>query len=163
MNDTLTDGFDWALWFYWIMATTLGWLIGNLFFRGLPVIIAGVLIAALQWSVLNKRIPKAWRWFVFSALGWMLGFISFQVFMPDLPLLVGPVLGALVGVGQWLVLRNHFDWAGWWLVISPLAWTTGLTVMPGVLTSGTLPGALTGLALVVFFGFSIKRKGIEAK
>ena len=165
MADTKSESLDWALWFYWIMATTLGWLIGNIFFKGIPIIISGVLIAALQWAVLFKRIQKAWQWIVLSTLGWIGGYIFSVLFLPNMSLLVGPMLGGAVGVMQWLLLRKEVHWAGWWILISILAWTTGLTFMPGALTSGSLPGALTGLTLVILFRFSSKGKqeGLEDK
>jgi len=161
MADTKSESLDWALWFYWIMATTLGWLIGNIFFNGIPVIISGVLIAALQWSVLFKRIQKAWRWIILSSLGWMGGYILFVIFIPNMNFLIGPVMGGSVGIMQWLVLKKEVEWAGWWIIISILAWTTGLTLMPGSLTSGSLPGALTGLTLIILFRFSSNRKQQE--
>jgi hypothetical protein len=146
---------DWALWFYWIMATTLGWLVGVFLFNGIPLVISGVAIAAFQWSVLYKRIQNSWRWLVFSALGWIAGTIFLVLSVPDqMGLLAGPVLGAVLGVVQWLILRKELEWAGWWIPISILAWTTGLTLMPGFLTSGALPGALTGLTLVILFRYS---------
>jgi hypothetical protein len=154
MEKLKSESMDWALWFYWIMATTLGWLFGNIFFKGIPVIISGVIIAALQWSVLFKRIQKAWRWIILSSLGWIAGYILFVIFIPSMSLLIGPVMGGAVGIMQWFVLRNEIDWAGWWVPISMLAWTTGLTLVPGALTSGSLPGALTGLTLIILFRFS---------
>jgi hypothetical protein len=165
MTYTKSETMDWALWFYWIMATTLGWLIGNFFFKGIPVIISGVIIAALQWSVLFKRIQKAWQWIILSSFGWIGGYILFIIFVPSMNFLVGPVLGGSVGILQWLLLRKEVHWAGWWIIISILAWTTGLVLMPGALTSGSLPGALTGLTLVILFRFSSKGKheGLDAK
>jgi hypothetical protein len=148
---------DWALWFYWIMATSVGWLLGSLLFSGIPVVISGVAVAAFQWAVLYKRIHKAWRWVIVSSLGWIAGYILLVViFKTYFNLLSGPILGGAVGVAQWLILRKEVDWSGWWIVFSALAWTTGLTLMPGLLTSGALPGALTGLTLVVLFKFSPK-------
>lgn len=155
MTDTKTETMDWTLWFYWIMATTLGWLVGTLFQSAIPDIVSGVAIAVFQWSVLYKRIGKAWRWAIFSSLGWIAGYILYVVLFPaDMRVLLGPLLGGVVGVVQWLLLRKELDWAGWWIVISIIAWTTGLTLMPGFLTSGALPGALTGLALVILFRYS---------
>ena len=146
---------DWAFWFYWIMATTLGWTVGALFFRGIPLVISGVAIAAAQWSVLWKRLPKAWRWFFYSALAWILAVASgLALFKAFQGLLAGPWIGLLVGLAQWWILRKAFHWSGWWIVISTLAWTTGLVVVPGMLSSGALPGALTGLALVLFFRYA---------
>jgi hypothetical protein len=118
-------------------------------------VISGVAIAAFQWSVLYKRIQKSWRWLVFSALGWIGGTMFLLLTVPgQMTLLAGPFLGAVLGVVQWLILRRELEWAGWWMPISILAWTTGLTFMPGLLTSGALPGALTGLTLVILFRYS---------
>ncbi len=150
---------DWALWFYWIMATTIGWLLGSMFFSGIPVIGSGVAVAVLQWAVLYKRIQKAWRWAILSAPGWIAGYIAFAIFIPaNLATLAGPLMGGIIGVIQWLILKREVGWAGWWIIISILAWTTGLTLVPGLLTSGALPGALTGLALVILFRFSTTAK-----
>jgi hypothetical protein len=155
MTNSNSETMDWAFWFYWIMATTLGWLAGSLLLSAIPIVISGVVIAAFQWTVLYKRIQKAWRWAIFSSLGWIVGYILFVLFFPaEMGFLLGPILGSILGVVQWVILRKELDWTGWWIIVSILAWTTGLTVMPGLLTSGSLPGALTGLALVILFRFS---------
>ena len=152
MTDTNSDTMDWALWFYWIMASTLGWLLGSLLFYGIPIVISGVAIAAFQWAVLYKRIHKAWRWAILSSLAWIAGYILFVVFLPgEMGFLLGPLLGGLVGLVQWTILRKETEWAGWWIVISIMAWTTGLTLLPGLLSSGALSGAITGLSLVILF------------
>jgi len=158
MEDHKTDSMDWAFWFYWIMATTLGWLTGNFITSAMPVVISGVAIAAFQWSVLYKRIHAAWRWLLLSSLGWVVGYILFVIFFSaNLKILFGVVIGGTLGIFQWSILRKEFNLAGWWIIISTLAWTTGLTFMPGILTSGTLPGTLTGLVLVIFFRFSSRQ------
>ena len=150
---------DWQLWFYWIMATTLGWLFGSMFFNGIPLIISGVAVAGFQSLVLYKYIQKAWRWAILSSIGWMIGYILLAIFFPAvMMLLIGPVMGGILGLMQWLLLKQEVEWAGWWIVISIIAWTTGLTMMPGPLTSGALPGAFTGLTLVLFFRYSSKDK-----
>ena len=146
---------DWTLWFFWIMATTMGWLIGSIFFNGIPIIISGVLISALQWAVLYQRIHKAWRWAVFSSTGWIFGNILFMILSAlNLRLPAGILIGLIVGIAQWLLLRKVVNWASWWIIISIMAWTTGMNLMPGLLTSGALPGALTGFTLVILFRFS---------
>jgi hypothetical protein len=158
VRDRPSNFLDWALWFYWIMATTLGWLLGSLLFQGIPVVSAGVSIAAFQTAVLYQRIPRAWRWLIFSSLGWILGYILYVVFISaDFGFLMGPTLGAAVGIPQWLLLRREVDWSAWWVGISVLAWTTGLTLIPGMLSSGSLPGALTGLTLAILLRFSSRK------
>ncbi len=143
---------DWQLWFYWIMATTLGWLLGNLLFSGIPVVIAGAGIAAFQWAVLTRRLPKAWHWLTYAFSGWFAGYLAaVLIFRQDAAFWSGPLIGLSVGISEWIYLRDKLDLAWWWIPISILAWTTGLSILPGALTSGALPGALTGLALVILF------------
>lgn len=159
MKNTKSETMDWALWFYWIMATTIGWIAGTLFFSGIPVILSGVAVSVMQWAVLQGRIHKAWRWGIVSTIGWISGYILFVIiFSSSSGLFLGAILGLVVGIPQWLILKKEVEWAGWWIIISSLAWNTGLTTMPGLLTSGALPGALTGLTLVILFRFSSPRK-----
>lgn len=148
---------DWALWFYWIMASTAGWVLGNILYSGISIVSAGAAIAALQWAVLHGRVPNAWRWGVFSAAGWIGGYILFAILLFarfDIPL--GPFLGLSVGIPQWLILKKEVRWAGWWVVMSVIGWTTGLHLLPGFLTSGALPGAWTGLTLVLLLRYAAK-------
>ena len=159
MRETRSESLDWALWFYWIMATTLGWLAGSLFSSAIPVVISGVAIASFQWSVLYRRIQRAWRWAIYSSLAWFAGYLLLVIFLPQqMNVLLGPFLGGILGVVQWLILRKELKWSAWWIPISMLAWTTGLTVVPGFLTSGSLPGALTGLTLLILFRYSSPEK-----
>jgi len=155
MKDTISETLDWAFWFYWIMATTLGWLAGSLFFSGIPIVVSGVAIAVFQWSVLFKRIQKAWRWLIYSTVGWIVGYVLFVVFFSrNMEILAGVIMGGVLGIFQWFILRKEVSWAGWWIIFSISGWTTGLVLMPGLLTSGTLPGALTGILLVILFKYS---------
>ncbi|MGZ9222176.1 MAG: hypothetical protein ACXW4E_03215 [Anaerolineales bacterium] len=158
MRDAKREGLDWVLWFYWIMATTTGWVLGLLLVSGLPLVASGVAIAGMQWAVLYRRIPRAWRWAILSSIAWIAAYIIFILFIPArLDVVVGPLMGGILGLAQWYLLKEEFDWAGWWIVISILAWTTGLVLMPGLLTSGSLPGALTGLTLVILLRYASRR------
>jgi hypothetical protein len=141
--------FDSFFWFQWIIATTLGWFLGSLLLPYVSAVAAGVGAGIMQWPVLYHRIPRAWRWPVATARAWTGGSLFLLIAVPaDLQiLLAGLIAGPLVGLAQWLILRREVYWAGWWIVISAMAWITGLTVLPGVLTTGALVGAMTGLAL----------------
>jgi predicted branched-subunit amino acid permease len=55
-NDRLA--FDAAFWFQWIVATTLGWVLGSLIFPNLSIVSAGVGVGVLQWPVLVGRFPR---------------------------------------------------------------------------------------------------------
>lgn len=70
---------------------------------------------------------------------------------------MGLVLGPLLGVPQWLVLRRHLSRAGWWVPANALAWMLGMVVIfvgtgfipvQGI----TLPAALVLLLFVVAAG-----------
>lgn len=155
---------DWQLWFYWIMATTLGWLAGNFLVTGVPFLAAGAAIAAFQWSVLYKRMHKAWLWMPYTFLGWFIGYLSSLLLFPQhAAFWSGPLVGTAVGVTQWFYLRNQFDLAAWWIPISILAWTTGISILPGALTTGTLPGALTGITLVILLHNTAKKSSKQEK
>ncbi len=142
--------FDWALWFYWIMATTWGWLLGVLILPELALAIAGVFIGAFQWLVLQGRIPRPWRWIAATGIGWILGyFITLFLLSPGLETLAGMIIGLTTGIAQWMILRKELHWSGWWIIFSLIGWTTGLTLLPGLVRTGSLAGALTGLCLEV--------------
>jgi hypothetical protein len=143
--------FNWALWFFWIMATTLGWLFGGLILPGLAIVTSGILVGIFQWLVLQGRILRPWRWIVATSLGWVAGYlISFYALPEELQ---GIVIGLTTGFAQWTVLRGTVQWSGWWIVFSVIGWTTGLTLLPGILLTGTMAGAFTGIPLEILLRF----------
>jgi len=157
MSTSRKLSFDWALWFLWIMGTTLGWFIGAYVLPGFPALMSGVLISMFQWAVLYKRIPKAWHWAIASSIGWAVGWVMIVIWLPpQLDFLAGLLISTTTGIAQWLVLRKIVYWSGWWIPVSIVGWTTGLTFMPGVLTSGALPGAITGIALTILLHYAPK-------
>jgi hypothetical protein len=142
--------FDWAFWFQWMVATTLGWILGGFIFPGLALLASGILIAILQWLVLQGRLHNPLRWVLATSLGWAAGYLLTVLAIPaGLEFLDGLVLGLAAGIAGWLVLRGELRWAGWWIPFSVIGWTTGLTLLPGFTLTGTLAGALTGLALEI--------------
>jgi hypothetical protein len=146
--------FDWALWFFWIMATTWGWLFGGLVIPGVAFVISGFLIGIFQWLVLQGRLTRPWLWILATSIGWVTGyFMSFFLVPPGLEVFEGIVIGLMTGIAQWIVLRREFHFAGWWIVFSIIGWVTGLTLLPGVFLTGTMAGALTGLALEILLRF----------
>jgi len=143
------------------MATTLGWLGGNLFFHGLPFLIAGGIIAAFQSVALYQRMPKAWHWLLYTFAGWFAGYTGSLLIAPQNAIFwSGPLIGLTTGFMQWLYLRDKVDLAWWWVPISILAWTTGISILPGALTSGALPGALTGLTLIILMYHTSPKRNI---
>jgi hypothetical protein len=155
MSRQSRPAFDSIFWFQWIIATTLGWILGSFLLPYISTIAAGVGAGAMQWPVLYHRIPRAWRWPLVTAVVWLAGSFLLRLAVPaDLyVLLSGAILGPIVGLGQWLILRREVHWAGWWIVVSTMAWITGLTLVPGTLATGALSGALTGLALGLLYRY----------
>jgi hypothetical protein len=151
MSQRNQPAFDAAFWFQWIVATTLGWFLGRLVFANLPLVSEGVGVGIMQWPILYRRIPNAWQWALVTAAGWLGGSVILLTVVPRQleGLLAGLIVGPCVGFSQWLVLRRELRWAGWWIVISTLAWITGLTLIPGILATGALAGAFSGVALIL--------------
>ncbi|HSJ55646.1 MAG TPA: hypothetical protein VLC95_00595 [Anaerolineae bacterium] len=154
MSEQEPFAFNAAFWFQWIMATAVGWVLGSLILGGITTVAAGVGVGILQWPVAYQRIPRAWRWPVVSALGWGAGWLIAWLTLPtDADLLAGPILGATVGIAQWLLLRREVRWAGWWVPVSLVAWTTGISVLPGILVTGAMAGSITGFALDLLLNY----------
>jgi len=131
------------------MATTLGWFLGGLA-SGLPMITSGLLVGIFQWLVLQRRIDKSWRWVVATFIGWTIGYLIIFFGIPQqFENVDGFVIGLTTGIAQWVILRGELHWPGWWIIFSIVGWTTGLTLLPGVLLTGTMAGVLTGLALEI--------------
>jgi hypothetical protein len=148
MDSQEKTAFDWGLWFQWMVATTMGWVLGQILFPELALVVTGLAIGVLQWLVLQHRIRTAWRWAAATVIGWTIGGVFVLVAVPvEIEFLAGPIFGAGAGIAQWLVLRREVHWSGWWPVVSTLAWTTGLLVLPGFMFSGVMAGMMTGFVL----------------
>jgi len=170
-------GWDWNVWFQWILANAIGETLGlggTLLIGGLLLVnaqktmgvvvatslavlagtfIEGMVVGTAQWLVLRRPINSIrWRvWVLATALGafvaWTLGMIpsSFMFAGADsggaasaqmsdlmvytLAAVMGFVLGSILGVPQWLVLRHHLPKAGWWVLANALAWMVGMVIV----------------------------------
>ena len=148
MSEQKIASFDWALWFFWMMATSVGWVLGRFLLPNLAFVTIGIGLGVLQWLVLQPRIRNAWQWMLATTLGWTMGSMLVLTVIPDgMDFIAGAIIGLSTGTAQWLVLRNELHWAGWWIVISVVAWTTGMSLLPGVLLTGVMAGLVTGIAL----------------
>jgi hypothetical protein len=156
LSDQKRTSFDWAFfWFLWIMATACGWISGILFAPPVSLVARGIAIGTLQWLVLKHRIPRAWRWIPASAVGWTIGGLLGLFVLPgELDFLSATLLGAATGIAQWLILRREVFWAGWWPVISAVAWATGLILFRAPPIEGVMPGAMTGIALELLLHYA---------
>ena len=154
MSETKMLPFDWGLWFQWIMATTLGWVLGRFLLPNLAFVTIGIALGILQWLVLQHRMRKSWQWIIATTLGWLLGSTISLVAIPDgMEFLAGVVIGISTGTAQWLVLRREVYLAGWWIVINIVAWTTGLAFLSGILLTGVTAAVITSIAIALLLRF----------
>jgi len=146
-----TPPFDWVLWVKWILATTVGWAVG----WTLSEFAVGLTVGLAQWVVLRKQIEHSEWWILVSAVGWGAGRVLVDVTLaPQDVILVGGMLGAALGLAQWLVLRHHVIQSWWWIAMSALSWGVGLTAVLGETLVGAIVGAATGLALEPLLRYS---------
>ena len=144
--------FNWRFWLQWILATTLGWLLGGAIF---PIEIgAGAAIGFLQWLVLRPFFYQTWWWIAYSAVGWILGW-GVLLILPSSTVFSGVILGLSMGIAQWIPLRKWVPQAFWWPLVSALAWMIGFgEVMFGETLIGAIVGVITGITLELFIRFS---------
>ena len=129
---------------------------------------AGLVLGIRQWAMLQRRIPRAGWWVLASAIGAAVGLVVVDAtdlgtspitfdgsrFGLQVGAVTGVMVGASIGVAQWLVLRRWLSRAGWWILTSVAGWTTGWAVgwaVGGVghfVVPGVLGGTFTGAALV---------------
>ena len=130
--------------------------VGTVAVAGLAVLagtcIEGMVVGTAQWLVLRRPLQgMRWHtWALVTALGafvaWALGMIPSTFFLTGahsgtaapamsdlvrygLAALMGFVLGPILGVPQWLVLRRYVQKAGWWVLANSLAWAVGMVVV----------------------------------
>ena len=148
--------FDWALWFQWLMATSIAWVLGRFLLPNLAIIVIGLALGILQWLILQRRFQNIWWWIMATALGWMLGSVFIIVAVPvGMDFAAGAILGATTGFAQWLILRREVYWSGWWIAINIVAWTSGFALLPGIFLTGVMAGLITATALALLLQYPI--------
>jgi hypothetical protein len=130
-----------GFWAAWVGLTTLGWGLGGAvlgYLAGItgdpdsvPVQGAGLVLSfvvlVLQWAVLRRRLPRAWRWIVVGMAGEAIGFALFLAVQLTLRgMLGGPSITENVAslfvpaipavIAQWLLLRTYARRAWRWLL-----------------------------------------------
>ncbi|MBD0301416.1 MAG: hypothetical protein ICV85_04315 [Tolypothrix sp. T3-bin4] len=164
---------EYGIWLKWVLATLVGFLVSLYWveigersdIRAVEGAIGGVAIGLAQWFVLKQRFSGIWWWILASAIGWgLLGSLKFGALgwvapkVISIPVRViygtmdGAMVGALIGVGQWLVLKKKSQRAGRWILASTVGWSIGLAfgwTVGAVLRKvmGIFLGEVVGLAL----------------
>jgi hypothetical protein len=136
--------------------------VGAAFVRPLFAAFAGLVLGAVQWALLRRRLALSPVWIAMSAAA--LSIPALGIFIPVLGALVfygwlmalqipgGMVLaGTWFGICQWLVLRRYARRSYVWIPATALAWgayhLTAFPISLSLRTVGLLAGAISGLAL----------------
>lgn len=149
-----------AVWCAWVVATTVGWMLGSLVVllvqtwttgaadafvksvAGSALLggIVGLAVGVGQWLVLRREHDGTLSWIAVNvgawAVAWAIGQAMTDSLLDDYWLLGlvpgGLLLAVIVGVCQWLALRRCARRASWWLPASLIGWSvTGIACMYG--------------------------------
>jgi len=159
----------------WVIASTLGWLLGFFLVILLALSWDGLGIGVVQFMVgvgmgagvglMQGRIAREWLgsvrpWFWATTLGLGIPFVLADLLSAVVPFSLGMWIGAgalLVGVLQARLLRPHGVRAVWWVPASAAGWLIaasptafevgGLGLIGTVLVGGAALGLVTGLPL----------------
>jgi hypothetical protein len=143
-------------------------------------LIEGTVVGTAQWLVLGRALPRMrWRiWVLATGAGafvaWTLGMIPStllgsggsepsaepaEAVVLGLAFIMGFVLGPILGLAQWLVLRRFVRNAALWMPANALAWAFGMVIIfLGVdiaLDSGSATSTVSYLAVTIAFAGAI--------
>jgi hypothetical protein len=175
-----------SLWLKWVSAGAMGWILGlilGLFlfdllgsmvyltddslltYVALPSI--GISLGVSQLLILQRHVPRAWWWVLVCLAGYTAA--AGIAHVPDIFLVdstsladdaaVFLLLGAVIGIPQWLFLRRHYTRALPWIFVNIIAWMGFLVAVAHPLSSllefigfigiiGAVLGAGSGLLFV---------------
>jgi len=116
----------------WATVNTLGCISFGMinaipYYAFLPVIGASIILGLLQWAALQKPIGVDWTWILTGILAniglYLVPLIRWSSLFLCLIELIGCL--ALLGIFQWLVLKDFLYYANRWIYLSPLAALAG--------------------------------------
>ena len=148
---------DWVIWTQWVLATTVGWILGLVLGGEMGI---GAFIGITQWLVLRRYFSGAGWWVLASGAGWIAGWflITSGLIVPPgagliNTMIAGAVFGLTMGVAQWIVLRRWLKLASMWILLSIPGWTIGMVGILGTILVGVVVGAVTGFAFDLLLRF----------
>jgi uncharacterized membrane protein len=171
-------------WLWWLLATVAGTIIGMaIVFLGLTALlnnlhqaaygfvigaVFGATVGTAQWLVLRRVFDRVGWWVLLTFVGWVafweldamnLLFAAKGIaFIPDL--LNVAIFGGILGVLQWLLLRQKIQSAGWWVLASMAGAMLGSLVADAIntalqsdspidfLTSSVVWAIITGICMM---------------
>jgi hypothetical protein len=132
----------------------------------LSIVIPSILLGVFQWLVLRAQIVHSRKWILVSFIGLSIGLsisayggysLAFNKNLPSInPEIIsggiGAIIGATLGIAQWLFLRKHVKYSGIWILGSLISCSIATNVAWGFPSSlGFVPGDDTGFPIIVGF------------
>jgi hypothetical protein len=127
------------------------------------VAVAGASVGIVQWLVLRQQVSRAGWWVLASIVSFVVGETVGEVVGETVVFALGftwyeavafaeavifAVVGASVGIAQWLVLRQQVSRAGWWVLASIVGFVVSIAM--GRAVGFTLYEAVAFAEAVVF-------------
>jgi hypothetical protein len=133
-----------------------------LFYAYIPTF--GLVLGVQQYFMLRFRLAKMAWWILTAVLGWALAWLGISLRSMPLDAIViprsagyamaaGAVLGILIGLAQWLLLRGRLNGAGWWIPANMLGFGTAgylfsdFSSIALVMVAVSIPSIVTGAVL----------------
>lgn len=96
-------------------------------------LVTGVVIGLAQWLVLRQALPLNPGWIVITGMGTAVGLAAgVALFGTETAgntlLLRAALTGLIIGIAQWLLLREHITMNGWWLLVIAGGWAIAWAV-----------------------------------
>ena len=89
------------LWFQWMLATSVGWVLGRFLLPNLAFVVIGIAMGIMQWFVLKDRVRNSVWWIIATTVGWLLGSTIAMFLLPDgSEFLAGLLIGTTTGIAQ---------------------------------------------------------------
>ena len=175
----------WKFWSLWVVLTIAGGFVGNLisetigwgrqdvsgdvgtFYFMLYNGTLALVVCAAQWILLRNHFSKSFWWVLAGTFGRffgvLIGYIAIITIIVqfDPPsgiwqfYLFSTLRGTILGISQWLFLRQQRTQTGWWVLASAIGWTIGLILIDSsqdeLIRSGVdyaLAGIITGAVMI---------------
>jgi hypothetical protein len=146
---------EWGTLLGWVVATTIGWLVGfaiceafSAFLKSLNSdgLVIGTGVGIAQWLVLRRQVGGARWWILASIIGFGIGKVLGDQVAANLGGLVGIALGGATigltaGALQWIELRRQGADPGMWVVASTIGWAAGWLLIGSIDEPGGAPSA----------------------
>ena len=116
-------------------------------FRYIYSFIGGILVSVGQWLALKKQTASAFRWLPATAVAFAVGITTLMTIGNRW--YIGPLLGALAGILQWIALLTHrTPRAKWWIL-----WMSAIYAIALRAFAGTSSNVAYGIILLLIVPF----------